>query len=319
MDFGLSPGEAGAAQLLRLKKCQDLLKRRLSGPMKNLFVELTGLRLHAVWHQPLNFHKPGDELRLCPTARGKCDPNGKLPATCQACLKRFWTVAMQPAFEVPRFVGQCGLTNVCACVHADGAACPLLTLVLQALIKEESSAPPAGVSASAFDHAVALLRLIHRKLAAVLQAWAAHSELGSSQRRLRISEVENARLRKQVHRHDPELSEASSCQSPGSHAEDLVQEMIAYVHRHYHRLMNLGDVAAALKMNSSYLSTLFSHAVGMTFHHYLEEVRMAKAKELLLDPHRRVCEVACAVGYASADQFRHAFKAHAGVPPSTWR
>jgi len=287
--------------------------------MENLFVELTGLRLHAVWHQPLDFHKPGESPALCPTARGKCEPNRELPAACQACLKRWWTLATRPALEVPRFVGQCGLTNVCACVHAHGAACPPLTLVLQAQIEGESSARPAGVSASAFDHAAALLRLIHRKLAADLQAWAAQSELRGSQRQLRISEVENAGLRKQIHRRDSELSGASKHQSPGSHAEDLVQEMIAYVHQHYHRPMSLGYVAAALKMNSSYLSTLFSHAVGIPFHQYLEEVRMAKARELLLDPHRRVCEVACAVGYANADQFRHAFKAHVGVPPSTWR
>jgi two-component system response regulator YesN len=94
---------------------------------------------------------------------------------------------------------------------------------------------------------------------------------------------------------------------------------MTYVQQHYHRPMSLGDVAAALKMNAAYLSSLFSVTAGVTFHKYLEGVRLSKARELLRNSHNRVCEVACAVGYASADQFRHAFKVSVGVPPSTWR
>ena len=83
--------------------------------------------------------------------------------------------------------------------------------------------------------------------------------------------------------------------------------------------MSLSDVADALKMNPAYLSSLFSSTADITFHKYLESLRMTKAKELLGVPHHRVCEVASAVGYASADQFRHAFRAYAGFPPSAWR
>jgi two-component system response regulator YesN len=104
-----------------------------------------------------------------------------------------------------------------------------------------------------------------------------------------------------------------------SHAQQIVQEMMAYVQQHYLRPMSLGDVAAALKINAAYLSGLFSATAGVTFHKHLEGVRLSKARELLRNPHNRVCEVACAVGYGSANQFRHAFKASAGVPPSAWR
>ena len=74
-----------------------------------------------------------------------------------------------------------------------------------------------------------------------------------------------------------------------------------------------------MKMNTSYLSTLLSQTTGVTFHHFLEEVRLSKAKELLRDPRNRIGEVACAIGYASPDAFRHAFKAHEGLSPEAWR
>jgi two-component system response regulator YesN len=81
----------------------------------------------------------------------------------------------------------------------------------------------------------------------------------------------------------------------------------------------LGDLASAMKMNASYLSALFSQTTGVTFHHFLEEVRLFKAKELLRDPRNRVGEAAYAAGYASPDAFRHSFKAHERLSPEAWR
>lgn len=74
-----------------------------------------------------------------------------------------------------------------------------------------------------------------------------------------------------------------------------------------------------MHMNPSYLSTLFSQTTGVTFHHYLEQVRLARAKELLRDPRRRIWEAARATGYASPDAFRHAFRAREGLSPEAWR
>jgi two-component system response regulator YesN len=95
--------------------------------------------------------------------------------------------------------------------------------------------------------------------------------------------------------------------------------MLDFVHQHYHRPVGLGELASAMRMNASYLSALFSQTTGVTFHHFLEEVRLSKAKELLRDPRNRVSEAARAAGYASPDSFRHAFKAHEGLSPEAWR
>ena len=64
--------------------------------------------------------------------------------------------------------------------------------------------------------------------------------------------------------------------------------MLDYVHQHYHRPISLDDLASAMKMNASYLSALFSQTTGVTFHQFLEEVRLSKARELLRDPRNRV-------------------------------
>jgi YesN/AraC family two-component response regulator len=108
-------------------------------------------------------------------------------------------------------------------------------------------------------------------------------------------------------------------QPSSSHRQQLVQRMLDYIHEHYSRPMQLGDVAAVLNMNVAYISSLFHATTGVTFHHYLEELRLAKAKELLRDPLKRIGEVAYAVGYANPNYFQAAFKACLGASPSAWR
>jgi two-component system response regulator YesN len=147
----------------------------------------------------------------------------------------------------------------------------------------------------------------------------ARSGLENALRRLNNTHIEAARLRGELRHRLPDLPESTVQPGLGSHARKLVDAMRDYVHQHYHRPISLGELASAMKMNASYLSALFSETTGVTFHQFLEEVRLSKARELLRDPRNRIREVACAAGYASPDAFRHAFKAHEGLSPEAWR
>jgi two-component system response regulator YesN len=59
--------------------------------------------------------------------------------------------------------------------------------------------------------------------------------------------------------------------------------------------------------------------IGIPFKSYLTELRLRKAKELLGDSGKAVSDVAFAVGYASEERFRSAFKKATGLSPRTWR
>jgi two-component system response regulator YesN len=166
---------------------------------------------------------------------------------------------------------------------------------------------------------VALVRLIFYDLESTAQARIARSGLENALRRLSNTQTEAARLRGELRHRLPDLPESTVQPGLGSHAQKLVEAMLDYVHQHGHHPISLDELASAMKMNASYLSALFSQTTGVTFHHFLEEVRLSKAKELLRDPRNRVGEVAHAAGYASPDAFRHAFKTHEGLSPEAWR
>jgi two-component system response regulator YesN len=175
------------------------------------------------------------------------------------------------------------------------------------------------VSRAAFHHAADLARLILHDLESTTRARMARSGLEDALHRLNNTQTEATRLRGELHHRLPGLPKSTGQPPLGSHAQKIVDAMLDYVHQHYRRPISLEDVASAMKRNASYLSDLFRQTTGVTFHHFLEEVRLSKARELLRDPRNRVGEVARAAGYASPDAFRHAFKAHEGLSPEAWR
>ena len=325
--------EAEPSEFFAFRECQDLFRKRLAGPLLKLIAQLTGLRLHLLWHGQLDFYGLGAVPVLCPMARQRAGARGRQPKCCVSCLRQHWKLTLHPANRGRRFIGQCGITNFRACLQVDNFR--PLSLVLQARVATCSPlshtvsqgrndrfwSKHAGepVSPAAFHHAVALVRLVLHDLESTAQARMAGSGLESALRRLNNTQIEAARLRGELRRRLPDLPESTLQPGLGSRDQKLVEAMLDYVHQHYHHPFSLGELALAMKMNASYLSALFSQTTGVTFHQFLEEVRLSKARELLRDPRNRVCEVACAAGYASPDSFRHAFKAHEGLSPEAWR
>src|ERR1035437_3920428 len=51
--------EAEPSDLFAFKECQDLFRTQLTGPLLRLIPQLTGLRLHVLWHRPFDFQGLG--------------------------------------------------------------------------------------------------------------------------------------------------------------------------------------------------------------------------------------------------------------------
>src|SRR5207247_5247708 len=81
----------------------------------------------------------------------------------------------------------------------------------------------------------------------------------------------------------------------------------------------LATVAKAVNTSTFYFCKLFRRATGLTFTDYLARVRIEKAKALLLDPNRRVSEIAYDVGFQSLTHFNRIFKQLVDASPSIYR
>ena len=68
-----------------------------------------------------------------------------------------------------------------------------------------------------------------------------------------------------------------------------------------------------------YISQLFKEQTGQTLSEYLEQIRINKAIELLVNTKMTIDEIARQTGYNSPHSFRRAFKRVSGASPGMYR
>ena len=99
-----------------------------------------------------------------------------------------------------------------------------------------------------------------------------------------------------------------------------VREIIdAYIRDHYAEELSMQDVARVMNYSDAYFCKLFKQCFKVNFSAYLNEFRIAKAKELLQTTRLNVREVSVACGYSDSNYFARVFKRVTGMPPTEYR
>ncbi|TSB47868.1 helix-turn-helix domain-containing protein [Alkalicoccobacillus porphyridii] len=101
--------------------------------------------------------------------------------------------------------------------------------------------------------------------------------------------------------------------------KDKIEEVKNYVERSLNTNITLKEISDNLHYNCSYLGQKFKAQEKMTFHQYLLNRRMEKAKTLLAMTDLKIYEIASEVGYTDLDWFYKKFKSHFGVSASMYR
>ena len=170
-----------------------------------------------------------------------------------------------------------------------------------------------------FDRAARFLRLIVQHVQTSGLADLQQEDLANVRRALQVFENVQTRLRKKLNGLLPAFRETPPVAQPESRPKQMVRAVLDRIQRDYAQPLTLRKCADDLQLNAAYLSHLFSSAIGLPFKTCLTEVRVEKARELLGDPARNISQIAKAVGYASANRFRLAFKGVTGISPRLWR
>jgi AraC-like DNA-binding protein/ligand-binding sensor protein len=99
----------------------------------------------------------------------------------------------------------------------------------------------------------------------------------------------------------------------------MVAKARKYIEVHQHEHLALPAVAAAAGASPFHFCKVFHQATGLTFTDYVARARAEKARTSLLNPNKRVSEVAFDVGFQSLTQFNRTFKRVFGQSPSEFR
>jgi AraC-like DNA-binding protein len=94
---------------------------------------------------------------------------------------------------------------------------------------------------------------------------------------------------------------------------------LRYLAEHFSEPITRKDLAKALNYTESYLSHLFSQALGTTLTEYLTSLRINEACRLLDQSDTSVSHIALSLGFGSIRSFNRAFRRTTSLSPSEYR
>ena len=111
----------------------------------------------------------------------------------------------------------------------------------------------------------------------------------------------------------------SSPAEPEKQEERAITSITRYLQEHLSEEVSLSVLSDEFHLNSQYISQLFKNEIGVNFLTYFTNIRMERAKKLLLSTSLSVAEVAEQSGYGDYRVFTKVFKKSEGITPSQYR
>jgi len=102
------------------------------------------------------------------------------------------------------------------------------------------------------------------------------------------------------------------------HAE-TIRKAECFIREHYTDNLTLYTAANEAKLSPPYFSTVFKEETGKSFTSFLNELRIARAKELLKDNALPISEISAMVGFFDQSYFSRVFRNAVGVSPALYR
>ncbi|MCK5200386.1 MAG: helix-turn-helix domain-containing protein, partial [Spirochaetales bacterium] len=98
----------------------------------------------------------------------------------------------------------------------------------------------------------------------------------------------------------------------------LIQQIVDHVNSEFMNPLSIKVISYSFNISAAYLGKLFKQETGESFSRYLNNLRIEKAKALLLSTNIKANKIALEVGYSDSNYFYNIFKKYAGMYPSEY-
>ena len=102
-------------------------------------------------------------------------------------------------------------------------------------------------------------------------------------------------------------------------AADKLRHAVDYIQANLEQKIGLKVIAQEIGMSQYYFAVQFKQAMGVSPYQYVIEQRLIKAKQLLREKKRSLCEIALDCGFASQSHFNKVFRQYVGTTPKKYR
>ena len=92
-----------------------------------------------------------------------------------------------------------------------------------------------------------------------------------------------------------------------------------YIEDNFNRNIGLEELASLTGLSRSWFARGFRESTGIAPYSFILQIRVRRAKELLLDHKTPIATIATLVGFADQSHFTKTFRRYAGATPREWR
>ena len=106
---------------------------------------------------------------------------------------------------------------------------------------------------------------------------------------------------------------------PVSRAEIVVREAKTLLEQHAAKIVNMDQLAAQFQLSEKHFRRVFKEHTGLSPYQYYLQIRIHRAKEMLLGTTLSIKEIAASLHFKTPFHFSSVFKKKTGMSPSRWR
>ena len=108
-------------------------------------------------------------------------------------------------------------------------------------------------------------------------------------------------------------------QELGAEYNYFLRTITSYIREHLDERLTVDQIAEAMHMNRSYLSTKFKKETGRSLSSYVIDTKLKKSMEYLRNTDKPIIEIVNLLGFSSQGYFQNVFKRHIGITPGQYR
>jgi AraC family transcriptional regulator len=115
------------------------------------------------------------------------------------------------------------------------------------------------------------------------------------------------------------VSKAAALRVPHGLDDARLQRVLDYIREHLGDDVGVEELAAVACLSPFHFTRMFRNSMGMPPHRYMAELRLERAKSLLIRSNESLVEIALATCFSSQSNFTRAFRQATGLTPGAFR
>lgn len=123
----------------------------------------------------------------------------------------------------------------------------------------------------------------------------------------------------QVFEHYLEACDIDQIKIKHHYKQEALEEILKFIDENLDKKISLKEVAYEFGYSTQYFSKIFKKSLGITFLQYMNQLKMEKARELIMYSNKSMSEIAYTLGFENQYYFSNTFKKENGVSPTDYK